>query len=137
MSASDQPDFEDHYEAILEALKCHDAHYFSDCMYKDRESDPEYCPQCKALKWMLSNPPKDHQPTRDDERQRLSVAKDILAGLVANPGGPYQRNEANGWGLCNCTREQVVMEALLLTECLIKIAAKSETGDGDTRGDRS
>jgi hypothetical protein len=54
--------YEQHYEAIVAALKCPGSHWFADCMYTKQKSDPEPCPTCRALKWVLANPPGDIKP---------------------------------------------------------------------------
>jgi len=59
------------------------------------------------------------QAEKEYKRQRFVLASQILSGLVANPGGPYQANDRSGWGLCNCDESQVVGTAVGLAECLL------------------
>jgi hypothetical protein len=51
--------------------------------------------------------------------QRLIIATKILAGLVGNPGGPYQENPRSGWGLCNCNHSQIANVAITLADSLL------------------
>ena len=59
------------------------------------------------------------QAENEYKRQRLTMATQILAGLAANPGGPYQENQRSGWGLCNCGHSQAAGEALALADSLM------------------
>ena len=59
------------------------------------------------------------QAEKEYRRQRLALAAQILAGLVANPGGPIQGNDRSGWGLCNCDEAQVAGTAIGLAESLL------------------
>ena len=43
-----------------------------------------------------------------------------LAGLCANPGGPLQANDRSGWGLVNCTMDQIAETAFDLAEAMIR-----------------
>lgn len=37
--------------------------------------------------------------------KRELIAAMVMQGLAANPGGPWQANNQNGWALANCTLE--------------------------------
>ena len=50
---------------------------------------------------------------------RQYYAGQALAGLCANPGGPFQKNDVNGWGLTNCTETKVALACLDLADALI------------------
>jgi hypothetical protein len=51
--------------------------------------------------------------------QRRIIATEIMAGLVANSGGPYQSNQRSGWGIVNCEYHQIAKEAISLADALI------------------
>jgi len=42
-----------------------------------------------------------------------------LAGLCANPGGPFQANGINGWNLVNCTAGDVAMWCTELADAML------------------
>jgi hypothetical protein len=42
-----------------------------------------------------------------------------LAGLCANPGGPFQANGINGWNLVNCTAGDVAMWCNELADAML------------------
>lgn len=46
-------------------------------------------------------------------------AAKALQGLCANPGGPFQHSPATGWGLTNCTLDDVSSLAVNLADSLI------------------
>ncbi|KQT54603.1 hypothetical protein ASG43_03185 [Aureimonas sp. Leaf454] len=50
---------------------------------------------------------------------RQYYAGQALAGLCANPGGPFQKNDMNGWGLTNCTETRVALACLDLADALL------------------
>ena len=39
------------------------------------------------------------------------AALNAMQGLCANPGGPFQENGRSGWGLVNCTLDDVATTA--------------------------
>lgn len=47
-------------------------------------------------------------------------AGQALAGLCANPGGPFQANPQNGWSIVNCTTEDVARVAHDLADAMLK-----------------
>ena len=77
-------------------------------------------------------PPKDEpafpgiaqHSTRDDIHEGMSLldwfAGQALAGLCSNPGGPFQANAMNGWGIVNCTPENVAIECYSLAREMLK-----------------
>ena len=50
---------------------------------------------------------------------RQYLAGQALAGLCANPGGPFEANDMSGWGIVNCTPADVAAECLRLADALI------------------
>ncbi|NTG94222.1 hypothetical protein [Rhizobium rhizogenes] len=42
-----------------------------------------------------------------------------LAGLVGNPGGPYQANGQNGWDIVNCDVNHVAETCFRLADAMI------------------
>ena len=55
---------------------------------------------------------------------RAHIATQIMAGLVANPGGPIQANGMTGWGYANCIPIQVAGHAVELADALIAALEK-------------
>lgn len=47
-------------------------------------------------------------------------AGQALAGLCANPGGPFQANEMQGWGMCNCDEHTVARTAYTLADAVLQ-----------------
>jgi hypothetical protein len=47
-----------------------------------------------------------------------------LAGLCANPGGPFQANSMSGWGIVNCTEDDVASVAERLADAVLAREAK-------------
>lgn len=56
------------------------------------------------------------------KRERTAIA--LMQGMLANPGGPIQANSSNGWGLTNCTRDQVAGAACRFADALLEELAK-------------
>ncbi len=48
-----------------------------------------------------------------------------LAGLCANQGGPFQANSMSGWGIVNCTEDDVAGVAERLADAVLAREAKS------------
>lgn len=46
-----------------------------------------------------------------------------LAGLCANPGGPFQANATNGWDIVNCTADHVAKWCDELADAMLAIDA--------------
>ena len=44
----------------------------------------------------------------------------VMQGLCANPGGPFQANPMCGWGIVNCTPDDVAGRAYDLADAMIK-----------------
>ena len=59
-----------------------------------------------------------------DGEQGMSLrdyfAGQALAGLCANPGGPYQANSYNGWDLVNVTQSDVAHVAYNLADAMLE-----------------
>lgn len=51
-------------------------------------------------------------------RDAFAIA--ALQGLCANPGGPFQQNGYSGWGIVNCTTDQIAEEAYGLADAMIR-----------------
>lgn len=64
---------------------------------------------------------KRPKPTAPD---RAMMAARLLAGMLANPSGPIQGNEQNGWDYVNCSAESLSQVALELADALIAEGAK-------------
>lgn len=56
--------------------------------------------------------------------KREMFAAMVMAGLAANPGGPWQSNAQNGWGLVNCLMEDVAFTATTAADALLAELAK-------------
>ena len=52
------------------------------------------------------------------------LAGKVLQGLAANPGGPWQANDVNGWSLANCTLVDVVEVAYQTADAALVERAK-------------
>lgn len=50
---------------------------------------------------------------------RQWYAGQALAGLCANPGGPFQANSMQGWGMANCDEHTVAQTAVTLADALL------------------
>lgn len=62
----------------------------------------------------------------DLDNRRAEIATRLLAGLLANPGGPVQRRADTGWGFINCAPAEVAEAAVALADDLIAALAASE-----------
>ncbi len=51
---------------------------------------------------------------------RDAAALKAMQGLCANPGGPFQENGRSGWGLVNCTLDDVATTAYALADAMLK-----------------
>ena len=51
-------------------------------------------------------------------------AGQALAGLCANPGGPYQANDLSGWGLVNCGTDDIGGEAYRIADAMLAERSK-------------
>ena len=52
-------------------------------------------------------------------------AAQALAGLLANPGGPFQANDMNGWDIVNCTLDDVARLSYQASDTMIATRARS------------
>lgn len=62
----------------------------------------------------------------DLDNRRAEIATRLLAGLLANPGGPVQRRADTGWGFINCAPAEVAEAAVALADDLIAALAAHE-----------
>jgi hypothetical protein len=46
-------------------------------------------------------------------------AGQALAGLLGNPGGPYQANSQSGWGIVNCDMSHVATTCFKLADTML------------------
>lgn len=51
---------------------------------------------------------------------RNYFAAKALSGLCANPGGPFQANDRSGWGLVNCSVDQIAELAYDMADAMLK-----------------
>ena len=51
--------------------------------------------------------------------KREWFAGQALAGLCANPGGPFQRNSVSGWAMCNCDEYNVANLAYQMARAML------------------
>lgn len=65
---------------------------------------------------------------RLDMYLRDRLAEKVIQGLLANPSGPIQANGMSGWGLCNCTIEQVADFAWHIADHMLKARGGSDAG---------
>ena len=65
--------------------------------------------------------------------ERDHMALDILNGLCSNPGGPFQANDYNGWGLVNCTVEDVARLSYQLADAMKKASEEALDNIATTR----
>ena len=56
--------------------------------------------------------------------RRQWLAGLAMSGLCANPGGPYQANDVNGWGTVNCTVSQIAGEAYGIADAMLEFEEK-------------
>ena len=56
---------------------------------------------------------------------RDGFAGQALQGLCANPGGPFQSNSNSGWGIVNCTPDEVAEMAYRLADAMLRARALS------------
>lgn len=47
-----------------------------------------------------------------------------LHGLCANPGGPFQANGRSGWGLVNCSTNDIAGTAYDIADAMLEERAK-------------
>lgn len=47
-------------------------------------------------------------------------AAKALQGLCANPGGPFQANDMNGWAIVNCELDDIAAESYKLADAMLK-----------------
>lgn len=66
---------------------------------------------------------QDHEEFNGMPLRDYFAAK-VVAGLCANPGGPYQQSNQSGWTLVNCTLDQVAEEAYRLADAMIAARGK-------------
>lgn len=50
---------------------------------------------------------------------RAYYAGQALAGLCANPGGPFQKNCSNGWDIVNCDASHVARWCVELADAML------------------
>lgn len=46
-------------------------------------------------------------------------AAKALQGLCANPGGPFQSNDMNGWATVNCDLNDIAVESYKLADAML------------------
>lgn len=54
------------------------------------------------------------------------LAAKALAGLCANPGGPFQANAMSGWSITNCTTDAVARECYGLADAMLRARALAQ-----------
>lgn len=73
---------------------------------------------------MAISPNGDAYPAYPGMTLRDWFAGQALAGLCANPGGPYQANDRSGWGLVNCGTDDIGGEAYRLADAMLAERSK-------------
>lgn len=62
-------------------------------------------------------------------------AAKALAGLLANPGGPFQANDRNGWDIVNCTLDDIAKFSYQASDAMLAArASSSEPLNAGTQG---
>lgn len=46
-------------------------------------------------------------------------AGQALAGLLGNPGGPYQANDQCGWSITNCNQQAIAVECYGMADAML------------------
>lgn len=64
-------------------------------------------------------PNDDLYPAYPGMTLRDWFAGQALAGLCANPGGPFQSNPMSGWGMANCGIDDVARQAAALADSML------------------
>jgi hypothetical protein len=67
-----------------------------------------------------------HRDYRPGMTTRDYFAAQALAGLVANPGGPFQRCESSGWTMVNCDQLHVAKECYRLADAMMDARSPQE-----------
>ena len=75
-----------------------------------------------------ADPEEFHNPETYHAQEGMSLRDylvgKVLQGLAANPGGPWQANDVNGWALANCTLADVVEVAYQTADAALVERAK-------------
>jgi len=61
-------------------------------------------------------------------------AGQALAGLLANPGGPFQANDRDGWDIVNCTLDDVARLSYQASDAMLAARSPSEPLNARTQG---
>lgn len=61
----------------------------------------------------------DIKAAAGQETLRDQFATQALAGLCANPGGPFQANAQSGWTIVNCTPADVARQCYDLADAML------------------
>ncbi len=62
----------------------------------------------------------EHGFAQEGMSLRDYFAAKAMQGLCANSGGPFQSNSRSGWGLVNCTNDQISEAAYLLSDAMLR-----------------
>jgi len=63
--------------------------------------------------------------------KREYFAAQALAGLCANPGGPFQADKLSGWTIVNCDQAHIARECLQLADALVEALSVTSTNHQD------
>jgi hypothetical protein len=115
------------YKALMEACeKCDEVRIITCALQiaataaRERRQDTAI-----AIRHLVDAHQGREQAEREYKRQRLALASQILSGLAANPGGPFQANDRSGWSLTNCDESQVAGVAVGLADSLLMVNASA------------
>lgn len=112
-------------QALINACKDHDEVRIITCALHIAATAARELKQdvAIAIRHLIDAHQGREQAEKEYRRQRMTMATQILAGLAANPGGPFQANDRSGWSLTNCDENQVAGVAVGLADSLLMVNA--------------
>ena len=68
--------------------------------------------------------PRDHRyDGHNGIDHRAYFAAKALQGLCANPGAAFQANDRSGWGMVNCTDDELAALSVRLADAMLEALA--------------